>query len=141
MATIPRPRTYRIWQAMLNRCRNPNQPNFVDYGGRGITVCEAWKQYANFVADMGECPPGYSIDRKNNLGNYEPANCKWSTRQEQNTNKRTTRRFTLNGETKCLKDWARSLGIDQASLRERLETWPVELALTKPKRGSHGIGK
>lgn len=128
-----RSRTYRIWQAMLNRCRNPKTSNYKDYGGRGITVCERWRVFAAFLADMGECPPDHSIDRKENDGNYEKGNCMWSTRHTQTRNKRTNRLITFNGETKCLKDWAVSLGIDQASLAERLRKWPRQRALTETK--------
>ena len=129
-----RTRTYRIWQAMLNRCRNPNQPNFKDYGGRGITVCPRWLFFKAFLRDMGECPEGFSINRIDNDGDYEPQNCRWASREEQMRNTRRNRILTLNGVTKCLKDWARSLDIDQASLRERLEKWPVERALTQPRK-------
>jgi len=128
---------YRIWQAMLNRCRNQRVPNYADYGGRGITVCERWQEsFQNFIADMGEPPPGTSIDRRENDGNYEPANCRWATRAQQARNKRSNRIITYGRKSMCLKDWANSLGIDQASLYERLKKWPLKMALTTPKKGS-----
>lgn len=133
MRGAARSRTYRIWQAMLNRCRNQNVTNYKDYGGRGITVCARWHVYTDFLSDMGECPLGHSIDRKDNDGNYEPGNCIWSTRHTQTRNKRTNRMLTFNGVTKCLKDWAISLGIDQASMAERLRKWPRDRAFTEPK--------
>jgi hypothetical protein len=80
--------TYVSWYSMLTRCGNPNARNFQHYGGRGISVCERWKSFENFLADMGERPSGMSIDRINVNGNYEPSNCKWSTRSEQNKNQR-----------------------------------------------------
>lgn len=80
--------TYITWVNMHQRCTNPKRRGFKDYGGRGITVCERWQKFENFLADMGERPPGLSIDRVNNDGNYEPGNCRWATRVEQNRNQR-----------------------------------------------------
>jgi hypothetical protein len=80
---------YRIWVAMRQRCRDPRHGSFKYYGGRGIAVCERWKSYENFLADMGRKPsPAHSLDRIDNDGNYEPTNCRWATRTEQNKNKR-----------------------------------------------------
>jgi hypothetical protein len=81
-------RIYRIWCRMLQRCYNPNYTGYSNWGGRGICVCERWHDFLNFLADMGEPPPGKSIDRKNNDGDYEPGNCRWATHSEQNRNQR-----------------------------------------------------
>lgn len=80
--------TYASWGAMLRRCLNPHAPNWADYGGRGIAVCERWLDFANFHADMGDRPADRSIDRIDNDGGYEPGNCRWATAKEQRANQR-----------------------------------------------------
>lgn len=80
--------SYAVWKDMIRRCTVKSAPNYKNYGGRGIQVCERWQDYLNFVADMGEPPKGLSIERKDNDGNYEKDNCIWATRTEQNSNRR-----------------------------------------------------
>lgn len=132
----PRSKTYKLWQAMWGRCRYPSQDAYKHYGGRGIKVCQRWRSFRLFLKDMGERPAGMYLGRRDPNGDYEPGNCKWATRGELMRNKTTARLLTLNDVTKCLTEWAEDIGIDQASLSERLKRgWPLEKALTTPKRG------
>lgn len=125
--------TRKTWGDMKGRCLNPAHRNYADYGGRGISICERWLTYENFLADMGERPPGRSLDRLNNDGNYEPSNCRWATPKEQARNTRSNRLITYKGETKCMAQWADDLGLPKHTLEQRVaKGWDIEKALTTP---------
>lgn len=126
---------YQCWSGMVNRCTNPKNNKFHKYGSRGITVCERWRQFVNFLADMGHLPfVGAQLERKDNNGPYAPENCSWATRKRQARNKRTTRYLTLGDRTQCMADWADELGISIQTLSRRInqDGWSVEKALTTP---------
>jgi hypothetical protein len=116
---------------MRQRCLNDNNPAFRYYGGRGIRVCERWASYAAFLEDMGEKPIGTEIDRIDNDGNYEPANCRWATKTENIRNRPFTRRLSFCGESKTLVEWAESTGITYEAIRQRLKAgWSAAETLT-----------
>jgi len=105
---------YRIWSSMLTRCLNPHATSYALYGGRGITVCERWREsFEHFLLDVGRRPgPGYSLDRyPDNDGPYAPGNIRWATQMEQTRNTRRNRLITLTGKTACLTEWLEELGI------------------------------
>jgi hypothetical protein len=100
---------YPLWQGMLDRCNNPSNSRYARYGGRGIAVCDEWLDFAKFYADMGDCPPGKSLDRKDNNHGYSKDNCRWATAKEQASNTSRTRRITINGRTDTMANWKREL--------------------------------
>lgn len=111
-------REYRTWSEIIQRCHNPKSTAYPYYGAKGVTVCDRWREsFESFLEDMGEKPsPDHSIDRVETTGNYDPENCRWATRKEQDQNKRNTRRIKFLGRTECLAEWARILGIPYSSL-------------------------
>lgn len=123
--------TYRTWKSMRARCKNPSSPNYSLYGGRGIVVCPQWdKSFSAFLRDMGERPAGFTLDRIDNDGNYEPKNCRWASQSEQQRNKNNNRNITYLGKTQCVTDWANELGIDPRRLFQRFARgWSVDQAL------------
>jgi hypothetical protein len=130
-------RAYQAWKAMKVRCQNTKSKYFKNYGGRGITICERWQSFTNFLADMGECPAGLSLERSNNNGNYEPGNCKWTTMEEQNRNRRSNVFITFEGRTQCMSDWANEFHLRPGALRYRLSRgWPVYRAFNEPLKKS-----
>lgn len=126
-------RTYRIWAGVLSRCRNPLDKAWVRYGGRGISVCQRWYEYSNFLSDMGERPGNLEIERIDNDGNYEPSNCRWATDKEQSRNKRTTFLVSVFGRQQSAAAWAEEFGIKRVTFYSRLSRgYSPEQALTEP---------
>lgn len=124
--------TYRAWTAMLDRCDNKKSTYYKDYGACGINVCERWRSFENFLADMGVVPHGHTLERVDNDKGYGPDNCRWATRAEQGLNRRTNVRLTHNGLTLTLTEWAERLGINRATLyTRRFKGWPTERILQK----------
>lgn len=123
---------YRAWVSMRFRCNNPTNPDWHNYGGRGISVCKEWDDFGQFFADMGERPgKGYSIDRIDNNGNYEPSNCRWATIEQQSNNRRTNRVVVLDGERMTLAQAARKSGLEPSLVHMRIfYGWPLEMALS-----------
>ncbi len=127
---------YVSWRNMRNRCTNPNVEAFADYGGRGITVCERWQWFVNFVADMGRKPtPEHELDRIDNDGDYEPGNCRWATPLEQRRNRRDVRFYDFNGERLLITEIAARTGLQRQTIEHRLKRgWPQERAFSEPAK-------
>lgn len=136
-------KTYRAWQNMRRRCTDPKTPQFADYGGRGITICPEWGEFATFLADMGEAPANKSLDRRDNDKGYSKDNCRWATRREQNQNTRKNIHIEYEGEMHCLSEWARILDIHMLTLYTRIFTnkWSIERAFITPSvKGANQFG-
>lgn len=135
-------RAYNIWRGMRVRCSNPNRPAFRNYGGRSIRVARRWDNFENFLADMGLPPtPAHTIERlKNDLG-YNPRNCCWGTRKEQNNNTRANRRWQFRGRSRTLAQIAESLGMNYFTLYSRLVKygWSFKRATEEPVAFSNGV--
>ncbi len=125
---------YNSWKSIKQRCNNPNCKTFLRYGGNNIGVCERWELFENFFVDMGPKPSeSHSVDRIDGSKGYSPENCRWATPEEQARNTRTNRLLEFNGETRCLAEWAETVGIDSNCLHMRLKSgWSVERSLTTP---------
>jgi hypothetical protein len=110
-------RTYRIWTHIKTRCSNPKYNRYNRYAGRGIAVCDRWREsFEAFLADMGEAPDSMSIERIDNDGNYEPGNCRWATIREQTRNRCSNIWVEYRGRRLVLKDYAEAVGVGYKSL-------------------------
>ncbi len=129
-------RTYRTWKTMRERCRNPHHHAYAQYGGRGITVCDRWDDFAQFLADMGERPLNTSIERIDNDGNYEPSNCRWASAKDQMLNRRGTQRLVdLDDRPISLRDIAHHLAMPRATLTAYLKRSGVLRSATVTHHG------
>ncbi len=122
---------YRTWVNMRNRCSNRANKDYRYYGGRGIVVCERWRNYPNFLADMGRRPgPNFTIERADNDGPYSPENCTWATRAAQGANNRKVKLIQFGGASRSISEWARMFGVKATTLAKRLRSgWSAEKAI------------
>jgi hypothetical protein len=130
--------TYRSWTSMRQRCSQTTQIAYRFYGAKGIRVCDRWlNSFENFLADMGECPEGSSIDRINSELGYEVGNCRWATRHEQNRNRKSNVFVTIEGVTKCMSDWADKFGVKRTTAIARMRRgWDSARAVSQPVKRS-----
>ena len=129
---------YKLWLNIKDRCLNPKNPYFHNYGGRGIKICKAWAEsFMEFQEAMGPRPtPAHTLDRMNNDGDYEPGNMAWATKKQQANNTRKNVNLTFNSRTQTLAQWAAEIGVVPSTLHYRINQggMTVEAALTTPYR-------
>jgi len=124
------PREYSSWLNMRTRCNNPNYYQWHLYGGRGITCCARWARFKNFLEDLGPVPgDGFTLERRDSDGNYEPDNCYWATRTAQALSRRGTKWGTAEGLTLCAQQWADRLGISRNAFYTKARKVGVEEAI------------
>ncbi len=129
-------KTYRAWRYMIQRCLRPGHPDYKYYGGRGITVCEGWLVFDNFLRDMGCAPADRSLGRRDNSAGYCKSNCEWQTPREQAQNTRRNRYITFEGQTLCISEWARLLKVKRPTLEHRIKTKGSDHAIRQSITGS-----
>lgn len=124
---------YCSWDKMIQRCLNPRNHKYAEYGGRGIKVCERWLCFTEFLIDMGKRPSrDHTLDRKDVNGNYEPSNCRWATRKEQQRNRRVNRCIEYGGKTMCLPEFSELVGLTYNQAQWRLDNgWTPEQVANK----------
>ena len=126
-------RVYRTWASIVQRCCNSNYKDFKNYGARGITMCDEWKNDFQAFYDWA-ISNGYNdsltIDRIDNNKGYEPSNCRWATKKQQSRNRRNVKQYTINGEKHCLSEWCEIIGLNYNNVRQRVyKGWSIEKAL------------
>lgn len=125
--------TYNSWRGMMERCYNQNNKRYSRYGARGITVCDEWHEFSNFLQEMGERPEGMTLERKNRDCQYNLSNCCWATPIDQANNTARNHYITHNGVTKTLGQWAQVVGLKRETIARRLKVgWPIDRALNVP---------
>lgn len=127
--------TLLSWKSMMSRCYYEGNNRYHLYGGRGIVVCDRWKQFENFWSDMGKRPEGMSLDRKDSNGSYNLQNCRWASHRQQQNNRRNNVLLEFRGESKTAPEWGRSVGLPEGLISSRISNgWSVERAITTPPR-------
>lgn len=128
---------YSSYKCIMQRCYLPVAENYKLYGEKGISVCDEWHDISKFAewAKASNYRIGLTLDRIDPRGNYSPQNCRWATKKQQSNNRTNTRKYTHNGETRALTEWAEIAGINRFTLYTRLEKmhWSIDRALLKPK--------
>lgn len=127
-------KVYSVWRQMRQRCENPNDAAYQNYGGRGIKVDDRWQSFDMFFDDMGSPPRGWTLDRVNNDGPYSKANCKWSSWNEQASNRRSNRVLKAFGRVQTIQQWATEYNLPLSTLKNRIDQahLEIEAALTMP---------
>lgn len=124
-------RAYSVWWNMKTRCERTNSRYFKDYGARGIKICQRWQDFSVFLADMGQPPEGFTLDRIDNDKGYEPGNVRWADRKAQANNRRSNRLIEHDGRTQTLQQWANETGVKRATIAHRLDSgWTEAKALS-----------
>lgn len=129
-------RIYSVWAAMIQRCTNPKNKQYKDYGKRGISVCKRWRKFSDFLIDMGnKWKSGLTIERTDNGRGYYKENCQWVTQKKNSRNKRNNRLITYGGKTQCLSQWAEETGINVGTIHWRLNNgWLIKKIITTPTK-------
>lgn len=125
---------YQSWRGMRERCLSPNYSKYSYYGGKGITFCNRWKVFTNFLEDMGKRPTKlHTLDRIDSNGNYCPENCRWATRMEQSHNSTVPKMININGENRCISEWTRIFKISRSTVKKRIrDGWPEDKWFVPP---------
>ena len=131
---LERRRLYSLWCGIHARCTDTTRSDYARYGAKGVTVCERWELFSNFLEDMGPRPSAkHSVDRKDGKRGYEPDNCRWATVIEQQRNRSNNHMITWRGETRCMTEWGEVVGLSRDVLKDRLRKgWSVDRALGTP---------
>lgn len=132
-ATFGQKATFYTWKSMIQRCDNPKHTMYEYYGGRGVKVCDRWRDFMMFVEDMGERPEDLTLDRLDSTKDYEPGNCRWADQETQSMNKKSSHLLTINGETKTIHVWAKENNIHPSTIKRRIRLGEdVESAVKRP---------
>lgn len=126
-------KSHAVWRRMRQRCTNPRDVGYKDYGGRGIVICDRWDSFESFYLDMGDPPEGMTIDRIDVNGNYEPGNCRWADDAEQSNNRRCVTKIEKFGRKQTISEWSKELGLSRSTIVRRMEHgWPMDRVLDPP---------